>query len=247
MKEKTINKFWTSMKTTHWKILLTNTFYYLGFLLLFGVTWLFSTNLINKIGPLLNFYVDIAQPMYKATGNFDPSTLSKVFLFSDMIHSVLNKLILFTIIFIIAFAILRGLKDWILLGKKQAAYIHILIVFAITTFLTFFSILLLLKINKSLGYLLIPLLFLILLKYSLLLTQGVIINKSISKKFLKILIIQLITWIILIILFAIIYYLFSLIFSFLPLLAAILIAIIFFILLISREQYLLTYLMVKNE
>jgi len=247
MKEKTINKFWTSMKQNHWKILLTNTFYYLGFLLFFGVFWLFSTNVINKIGPLLNFYVDIAQPMYKAVGSFDPNTLTKVLLFSDMMHSILKKIIIFTILFIMVFAILRGLKDWILLGKKQAAYIHILIIFTITTFLTFFSIFMLLKINETLGYLIIPLVFFILLKYSILLTQGVLINKTISKKFLNLLFLQLITWIALITLFVIVYFLFSLIFSFLPILALILIMIIFFILLISREQYLLNYLMVKNE
>lgn len=247
MKEKIINKFWTSIKQNYWKILLTNMFYYLGFLLLFGVFWLFSTNLIGKIGPLLNFYVDIAQPMYQATGNFDPNALSKVFLFSDMIHSILNKLILFTIIFIIVFAILRGLKDWVLLGKKQAAYIHMLIVFTITTFLTFFSIISLLKINESLGYLIIPLLFFILLKYSLLLTQGLLVNKTTSKKFFCLLLTQLITWIILIILLVIVYYLISLIFGFVPVLALILIILLFFVLLVTREQYLLTYLMVKKD
>jgi hypothetical protein len=246
IKQNTMRTFRQEIKQSHWFILLINFLYYFCFIIATIIFWFASLDLISKIKPLLDFFVDVAKPVYQATGLMDPYTLSQVFSFSDLLHVTINQIILFALLFILAFSILRGLKDWLLLKKKQSAYLHILLVLFVSLFLVFLSVLLLVKLNSVLAYLIVPILFFILHKYSLLMTQGIIINKYVSKRLLSLIGLQILSYVALVISVVLIWFIISFIFSAILIIGVIIFLILAFILLINREQYLLTFLLVKK-
>lgn len=236
---KEIRLFLTALKKHFWNVQLITLLYYIGLVLLSMTFWFFSLKLLLQLSPLLNFYVDIAQPMYQATGTFDTQTLTQVFLFSDALQTLFQRAILFTGIFIVVFSLLRGIRDWLLLQKKQPFYLHILIIFSTTSFLTIFFTIVMKQINSVWGFVLLPILFFILHKYMIIFIQKLVINPLHTKQMLIILAKQLLSWIVLFIALVIIYHLLTLVlfFSAWILLAAMLIVLL--LLVATREYYLL--------
>lgn len=234
-----------TIKEKSLSILGINVGYYLLLFIALSGFWFMVLNIVSKVRPLLDFFVDIAKPMYQATGSLDAYMLSQVFLFKDVLTITITKLVLFAFLFIIAFSFIRGIKDWLLLRRKTSWYLSVIITFAITLFLLSFVVLMMLKTKSPVLYLVFTATFFLVHKYSLLLTQGLLINEDMNKRLLKLLASQICSYIILLVLVAVISVIISLILGSLPLIAAILLIVIGVLLIIIREQYLLTFVTVR--
>ncbi len=245
-----VSKLKNSLKNTYLYFLnnlLFSSIHYFLLVLISALLFIKAIIWFNSLGPLMDFFVSTAKPMYQATGNLDPVLMSKVLLLGDQLKVIGMKLLLLFFVVVIVFSILRAWRDRYLLTKtntnsllaqrKIKLWFLSLSIFGVTIL----ALAIILLINYLFDNLILlaisPWIFFILQRFLILLVEDLLLNKKFSwKKTLYLFLFQLASLMFIVIILLVIGILLFLISE---LVAIIVIILIFYLLWIIREHFLI--------